>query len=177
MSISAPSSLRPKRKKVDRPGADGAAAGEGNPCLVGASEERADHPEAGAHYRDQFVGCGGVDDVGGVERHALAGEVVGAVAAAVDRDINAMILKDFLELLDVGQARHVLQNERFRCEQRGDHERQGGVFCARNGDFSPELAAADDPDSIHELCPRYRRLAPAVLLANRTAPRKAGPES
>ena len=152
------------KEEIDRPGANGAAAGERNAGLMSAGEQRPDDPEARAHHRDKLVGRGGVDDLGGVQCHLLAVEAV-AGAAAMDGDIDAVILEDLFELLDVGEARHVAERERFGGEERRDHQRQGGVFGAGNGDFAPKLVATNDADAIHELSPKCRQAPAGSVLA------------
>ncbi len=87
-----------------------------------------------------------------MEGHALAHALGLAAAAAVNGDVDAVILEDALELLDVGEARHVLEHQRLIGEQRGNHQRQGGVLGARDGDFAPKLVAAHQTNSIH-VCP------------------------
>jgi hypothetical protein len=52
-------------QKVHRPGADGAAAGHRDLGLAHAREQGRNHPEARPHARDQLIGRGGIDDVGG----------------------------------------------------------------------------------------------------------------
>ena len=64
--------LEAEEEEIDRARADGAAAGQRDAGLVAAGEQRPDDPEAGAHLGDELVGRGGVDDVGGMEGHALA---------------------------------------------------------------------------------------------------------
>ena len=68
-------------------------------------------------------------------------------------------------LRDVGQPRHVVEDQRLLGQQRCDHQRQRGVLCARNRNGAIELAAADDANAIHPksrflLCPKYRANAP-----------------
>ena len=62
--------LEPHQEEVDRPRADGAAAGQRHARLVHAREQRPDHPEARAHARDELVGRGRVDDVRGARASA-----------------------------------------------------------------------------------------------------------
>ena len=52
-------------EEIDRPRADGAAAGQRHPRLAHAGEQRADHPEARPHLRDELIGRDGVDDLAG----------------------------------------------------------------------------------------------------------------
>ena len=87
------------------------------------------------------------------KRHALAVELGAAAAAAVDGDVDAVVLEDALELLHVGEARHVLEDQRILGEERGDHQRQRGVLGARDGDLAPQFVAADQPNAIHVSAP------------------------
>ena len=87
------------------------------------------------------------------ERHALAVKAL-AGAAAMHGDVDAVILEDLFELLDVGEARHVFEHQRLGRQKRGDHQRQGGVLGARNGDLAPQFVATDETDAIHEISPK-----------------------
>ena len=84
MSIFGAEPLQRHDEQVDRPRADGAAAGQRHARLAHAREQRRDHPEARPHLGDEIVGRGGVDDVGGgdVQRLAVIGGLAGALAAA-----------------------------------------------------------------------------------------------
>ena len=46
--------------QVDRPRADGAAAGQRNLGLAAARQQRPQHPEAGPHLGDEFIGRRGI---------------------------------------------------------------------------------------------------------------------
>ena len=59
--MSAPSCRSPQMK-IDRPGADGAAAGQRHARLAAARQQRPEHPEACPHARDELVRRRGVDD-------------------------------------------------------------------------------------------------------------------
>jgi hypothetical protein len=72
-----------------------------------------------------------------------------AFPAPVDRIIDAVIAENADQLLDVGQMRNVFQSQRIVGQQRGDHQRQGRVLCAGNGDRPVQSVAADDPDLVH----------------------------
>ena len=154
--------LEAKKEHVDRTRADGAAARQRDARLVAPRQQRSDHPEAGTHPRHQFIGRRGVDDIGGMKGHALAYAPVFAAPAAMHGDIDAVIFKDALELLDVGQARHVLQHQRLIAQQRSNHQRQGGVLGAGNGDFAIEFVATDQTDTVHKFCPLWRARSPST---------------
>src|SRR5690606_473725 len=142
-------SAQAKQEKVDGAGPDGAAAWQRHAGFVAAGEQRPDHPEAGPHLGHEIIGRGGVDDIGGMEGHALADTFGLAAATAVNGNVDAVILEDALELLDVGEPRHVFEHQRLIGEQRSDHQWQGGILGARDGDFAPKLVAANQTNSIH----------------------------
>ena len=116
-----------------------------------------------AHLRDQLIRRGGVDDVAGGEIDRARIALLLALAAAVDRIVDAVIAEDADQLLDIGQMRHVFQRQRVVGQQRGDHQRQGGVLGAGNRNASGELVAADNSDAIHErMSPRPERPVSSV---------------
>ncbi len=149
-----PQFLEAVEEEIDRPRADGAAARQRHAGIALARQQRPDDPKAGAHHRDEFVGRGGVGDLGGMEGHALAGALVVTAAPTVHGDVDAMVLEDALELLDIGKTRHVLEDERLAREDGSDHQRQRRVLGARNGDLTVEVIAADETNTIHSL-PRF----------------------
>ena len=120
--------FKPVDEQVDRPRADGAAAGQRHLGLAHARKQRADDPEAGAHLRDKLVGRGGVDNGAGGEMHGAGVRSVLALAPALDGNVRAMIAQNPLQLLDIGQMRQVFQRQGAVGEQRGNHQRQRGVF-------------------------------------------------
>ena len=129
--------------------------------LAHAREQRRDHPEARAHARDQFIGRGGVDDVGGGDVQRLPVVLGFARALAADHDIDAVIAEDALKQADIGEARHVVEDERLIGEQARDHQRQGGVLGAGDRDRAVELLPAGDANAIH---------APSPVLASAADP-------
>ena len=147
--MSAPSRCHRHDQEIDRPRADGAAARHRDPRLAHAGDQRRDHPEARAHFRDQLVGRGGVDDAGGrnVQRLAVIGGLAGALAAR--HDVDAVIAEDALKQRHVGEPRHVVEDQRLLGQQRRDHQRQRGVLRARDRDGAVERPAADDANAIH----------------------------
>ena len=90
--------------------------------------------------RDELVRRGGVDDVGGgdVQRLAVIGGLAGALAA--DHDVDAVIAEDALQQRDVGEPRHVVEDQRLVGEQARDHQGQRGVFRPRDRDRAVETA-------------------------------------
>ena len=136
-------------QEIDRPRADGAAAGQRDLGLMHPRQQRRDHPEAGAHPRHQFIGRRGVDDVGRRNVQGLA--LIFAVAGPLARrhDVDAMIAENALQLRDVGKPRHVVEDQRLLGQQARDHQRQRGILRARNRNGAVELAAADDANAIH----------------------------
>ena len=140
-------------EKIDRPRADGAAARHRHPRFAHARDQRRQHPEARTHFRDQFIGRGGVDDIGRRNMQRLSG--IGRLARplAADRDIDAVIAEDALQRGDIGKPRHIVENERLVGEETRDHQRQRGVLRARDRDGAVERPAADNANSIQHLLP------------------------
>src|SRR5689334_18901554 len=58
--------------KIDRPGADGAAARQRDTGVAAAGNQRAKNPEACPHARHELIGCLGVDGGFGDEMNGLA---------------------------------------------------------------------------------------------------------
>ena len=56
-----------------------------------------------------------------VQRLAVVGGFAGALAA--DHDVDAVIAEDTLQQADVGQPRHVVEDERLVGQQTCDHQR------------------------------------------------------
>ena len=137
-------------QQIDRPRADGAAARQRDLGLAHARQQRRQHPEARAHLGDEFIGRGGVDDMFGrdVQRAAAIGVVARAFAG--DHDVDAVIAENALELDDVGETRHVVEDQRVLGQQAGDHQRQRGVLGARNRNGAVEPLPADDAYPIHD---------------------------
>ena len=86
--------LEAHQVQVDRPRADGAAAGQGDARLPAARQQRAQHPEARAHAVDHLVGRRGVDDVARREVEGLAEVGRGIGALAVDSEVDAVVAQD-----------------------------------------------------------------------------------
>jgi hypothetical protein len=91
----------------------------------------------------------GVDDAGrgNVQRQAVIGGFAGALAAG--HDVDAVIAEDALEQADVGEARHVVEDQGLLGEEARDHQRQRGVLGAGNRDGAVKRSAADDANAIH----------------------------
>jgi hypothetical protein len=140
-------------QQIHRPRADGAAARQRDFRLVHPRQERRDHPEAGAHPRHQVIRRRGVDDVGRRDVQGLA--LVFTVAGPLARrhDIDAVIAEDALQLRDVGEPRHVVEDQSFFRQQCGNHQRQRRVLRPRNRNGTMELAAADNTNAVHAKTP------------------------
>ena len=110
-------------QKVDRAGADGAAAGHGDTRFAHARDQRCDDPKTRPHLGNEIVGSGRVDDVGGgdVQRLAVVGGLAGTFAA--DHDVDAVVAEDALQQPDVGEPRHIVENERLLGQEARDHQR------------------------------------------------------
>ena len=141
--------LKRHQEKIDRPCADGAATRQRNPRFAAARQQRRDDPETGAHARNQLIGGDGVDDFARRHVHGLAGVLLLALTATVNRIIDAMIGKNAHQQADIGETRQVFQRDRAIRQQRGDHQRQRRVLGPGNRNRSIQRSAADNPYAIH----------------------------
>ena len=73
------------------------------------------------------------------------------VARALARchDVEAVITQNALQLRDVGEARHIIENQGLVSQQTGNHQRQGRILRAGNRNRAIELVAADNANAIH----------------------------
>jgi hypothetical protein len=99
-------------EQIDRPRADGAAAGQRHPRLAHARQERPDHPETRPHLRDQLVGRGDVDDVARGEMHRARIVGILRLPPAGHRIVDAVVRQDADQRFHIGQMRHVFQRQR-----------------------------------------------------------------
>ena len=76
-----------------------------------------------------------------------------ARALAGHHHVDAVIGQDALEQIDVGEPRHVVENEGLIGEQARDHQRQGSVLRAGNGNRAVQRAPPDDANTIHAPTP------------------------
>ena len=81
-----------------------------------------------------------------------------AVAGPLARghDVDAVVPEDALQLRDIGEPRHVVEDEGILGQQGSDHQRQGRILRARNRDGAVELAAADNTNAVHATPPLLR---------------------
>ena len=146
-------------QQIDRPRTDGAAARHRNARVSHARDQRGDHPKARPHLRHEIVGRGRVDDACGRNVQGLAVVRGFAEALAADHDVDAVIAKDTLQQSDVGQPRHVVEDERLVGQQTCDHQRERGVLRSRDRNDAVERPSPDDANSIHETTPaRFPRI-------------------
>ena len=69
------------------------------------------------------------------ERWKVSPDVRGGIGAlAVDGEVEAVVAQDAGQQIDVGEVGHVLEGEPVGGEQAGDHQRQGGILGAGDGD-------------------------------------------
>src|SRR5271155_2360488 len=82
---------------------------------------------------------------------AVIGGLAGAFAA--DGDVDAVIAEDALQERHIGKARHVIEGQRLVSQEARDHQRQGGVFRARDRYRAVKPAGAENANAIHEMPP------------------------
>ena len=117
-------------QEVDGPRADRAAARQRNFCFVHPRQQRRDHPETGAHPRHQIVGRCGVNNIGRRNMQGLALILAVAGPLAHRGDVDAVVAENALQLGDVGEPRHVVENQRLFRQQARDHQRQRRILRA-----------------------------------------------
>ena len=136
-------------QQIHRTRADGAAARHRNLRLAHARDQRRDHPETRAHFRNQIVRGDSVDDARGDDVDGVAVLLALARPLAGHHHVDAVVGQDALQQAHVGEPRHVVENERLIGEQARDHQRQGRVLGARDRDRAVERPSADDTNAIH----------------------------
>jgi hypothetical protein len=140
----------PERRQVavDGARAEGAAAGHRDARLAGAGQERAHRDEAGAHAAHERVRCAAALHVAGVETKL----------ATLPAHVDAEVLEQLELDEDVGEARHVEQDERLVAEQAREDEVQGGVLGGVDAQRAVQRTAALD---VHGLRRGPSRCAPS----------------
>ena len=128
--------------QVDRPGADGAAAGQRHLRLALAGEQRPQHEDGGAHPPDDVVGRLAVE-------HGRAVEDEPAGAAGQVPRLGAQHLKEAPHRAHVGDVGHVAKLQGLRREEGGGHQGQGGVLRAADLDGAVEGHAPLDDQPVH----------------------------
>ncbi len=135
--------------EVNRPGADGAAAGQRDLGFTAARQKGPEHPETGPHFGNQVIrGCG-VHNALGRNFQGFTGRGALPRALARNRNVNPVILQDPLQAERIHQARNIAQRQCFGGEQRRDHQGQSSVFGARDIDGAVQFVAAANTDTIH----------------------------
>ncbi len=117
--------LQPVNVQVDRPGADGAAAGKGYFGLPEARHERSEHEDRSPHRLDQFVRGAPFGDGRRVDLH---------VELFVEGRPDAHALQQGYRGRHVLQLRHVANGDGLGRQQGAGKYRQRGVFSARHVD-------------------------------------------
>ena len=132
---------------VDRPPADRAAAGRRRDRSAGAGQQRADDQERGAHGLSELVGD--------LVRGQVAGPEADPVLGLVEVDRGAELAQDRQHLAHVLDDRQVVDDALFAGQERGRHDRQGGVLRPGHMHVAIERDAACDHEtiSVHWLRP------------------------
>ncbi len=129
---------------VHRSQPDRTAPGQRYARLAATGQQRAKRQDRRAHRPDQFVRSERPVDARGVEAD-------GARNAGVERDAHLAEQRNHRP--HVVQARHVGQDERFGCQQRGAQDRQRGVLGARCAHFAGQRCSALDGQLIQARAP------------------------
>jgi hypothetical protein len=157
MSISAPSALERHQEEIDRARADGAAAGQRDPGLAHARQERPDHPEARPHLRHEVVGRGGVDDVGGGGSVDASGRFPSLSPMRLPAtECRRRDWRMRSSCLTSARRGHIGQRQRLVGTGATRSSAAGRVLGAGNRDHAIEALAAGDADTVHRARPAGR---------------------
>jgi hypothetical protein len=129
--------------QVDRPRADGAAAGQRDIRPAVTRQHRPQHQDRGTHGPDQFIRGDKIVDGGGI-----------------DLDIEFFIHDQFHpetpEQLhgsgDIVQMRHVAHGDRLTRQQGRRQDWQGGILGAGDTHFAVERTATGNNQFVHYYC-------------------------
>ncbi len=124
--------LQPLEVQVDRPRADGAAAGQRDPRLPHPRQQRPEHQDGGAHLAHDVVRRLGIGD------RAAERERAAVIAGTVHRD--AVLGQQLRHRLDIGEPRHVGQHQPLLGQQPGGHQRQRWRSWRRRWEFRQTAA-------------------------------------
>ena len=136
-------------QQIDRTRADGATAGQRDPRLAHTGQKRRDHPETGAHPRDQFIRGGGIDNIACGQGNAVALAFALIDPFAADPCIHPVIADDAHQQTHIRQARHVIEGQGLARQQAGNHQGQSGIFGPADHNGAIERLAAGNADAIH----------------------------
>ena len=126
--------------QINRPRADDAAAGQRNPRMAQAPEQRAEDADRTAHLADEFVVAVGFD-LGGLHGQRAVGEM----HPGPERG------QDLAHEPHVAQVRHPVDDALFAGEEGRGHDGQHGVFRAADLHFAVQRHAAFDEQTFHEI--------------------------
>src|SRR6202040_2850481 len=143
-------------EKIDRPGANRAAAGQGNLSLAHPREKRRDDPETRPHFGDELVGRHRIDNLARAKVDRPARVRGGARPPSIDRMIDAMMTENAQKHANVGEIRDIFEGQRFAREQGGDHQWKRRVLGAGNPYDTIQRLAADDPNTVQGT-PRFQK--------------------
>ena len=131
--------LEAAKVQVDRSGAEGASAGHRDHRTAAAGEHGAEDADARPHGADDLVA--GVAPIG------IDASQVDRVALSTD--LHAELGEKSAHVAHVAQVGHVAQTDRLLGEERGRHQRQGGVLRTVDAKATGESAAALDAEGVH----------------------------
>ena len=138
-----PHRLQPLDVLIDRPGANGATAGQRHPRFATARNQRAEHQDRGAHGLDHLVGGDRIVQATAIQDQAID---------PFHRHADPHIAQEAQHGRDVVEVRHIGEMYRLGSQQGGAQDGQGGVLGAGHGDFAGEGLASINQQLIHAGC-------------------------
>ena len=149
-------SFQAAQVQVHRARADGATARQRNDGLTFAGQHRAEDQNGRPHFAHDVI-------VGDMVRNRLGAQHQN-LTVLQHRDLGTERGQQRVHGLDVRQARGIGQRQRCVCQQRGRHQGQAGVFCARDWNLAVQRAVALYQNGIHD-CSLYSCFSPPGLRA------------
>src|SRR5439155_17813576 len=129
--------------KIDRPGSDGAAAGERDAGAAAAGNQWPQDERRCAHLFHQFIRGFGA----GQSASADGGAMLSATVSQFD--FSAHGSQEFARSFDIAHLWNIFQNDWLVGQQGGGHSGQGSVLGAADADCSQQRIAPSDYKLVH----------------------------
>jgi len=142
--------------QIDRPVADGAAAGQADRRLTVARQQRPKHKHGRAHLAHDVIGRDRRGDAAGFQGDDPA-EILGPPALRGDR--HAMLVQQVAHGVNVSEPRQAAQGQRLVGQQGAGHEGQRRVLGTGYGDAPLQGCTALHDQFVHRAHLATRRAA------------------
>ncbi len=135
--------LEPLDMQVDGASSNGAAAGERDPGVTAAGDQRAKNERGSAHCLDQLIRSFRRGEIGAMERSAVLG------ASIAEFDFGPHGGEQVARGLNVAHLRNIFEDDRLVGEQGGSHAGEGGILGAADANGAEQRVATADDEFVH----------------------------